>query len=93
MADSDLQLLINLGFIVIVAAVFAFAGKLIRMPTIVCYILAGIVLGPTFNLVELLNACHVLEVKVAAHQSGTTISRSCGHEQSKFETEGVDLVW
>jgi Kef-type K+ transport system membrane component KefB len=53
MADSDLQLLIDLGFIVIVAAVFAFAGKLVRMPTIVCYILAGVVLGPTFHLVEL----------------------------------------
>lgn len=53
MADSDLQLLTDLGFIVIVAAVFAFAGKLVRMPTIVCYILAGIVLGPTFHLVEL----------------------------------------
>lgn len=53
MAVSDLQLLLNLGFIVITAAVFAFAGKLVRMPTIVCYILAGIALGPILNLVEL----------------------------------------
>ena len=53
MAVSDFKLLIDLGFIVIVAAVFAFAGKLVRMPTIVCYILAGIVVGPTFHLVEL----------------------------------------
>ena len=53
MTTNDLQLLIDLGFIVITAAVFAFAGKLIRMPTIVCYILAGIALGPGFSLVEL----------------------------------------
>lgn len=53
MASEELQLLLDLGFIVITAAVFAFAGKLIRMPTIVCYILAGIVLGPILHLVEL----------------------------------------
>ena len=53
MAANDLKLLLDLGFIVITAAIFAFAGKLVRMPTIVCYILAGIILGPTFHLVEL----------------------------------------
>ena len=53
MPADDLQLLINLGFIVVTAAVFAFAGKLIRMPAIVCYILAGAVLGPLFHIVEL----------------------------------------
>ena len=53
MAVNDLQLLLDLGFIIITAAVCAFAGKWIRMPTIVCYILAGIILGPVFHLVEL----------------------------------------
>ena len=53
MPANDLQLLLNLGFIVITAATFAFVGKLIRMPTIVGYILAGIVLGPVLHLVEL----------------------------------------
>ncbi len=53
MAADDLQLLINLGYIVVTAAIFAFAGKLVRMPTIVCYILAGIALGPLFHLVDL----------------------------------------
>jgi len=53
MPANDLQLLLNLGFIVITAATFAFIGKLIRMPTIVGYILAGIVLGPVLQLVEL----------------------------------------
>lgn len=37
----------------ITAAVFAFAGKMVRMPTIVCYILAGIFLGPICYIVQL----------------------------------------
>jgi Kef-type K+ transport system membrane component KefB len=53
MGANDLQLLLNLGFIVITAASFAFLGKLIRMPTIVGYILAGMVLGPALHVVEL----------------------------------------
>ena len=53
MTANDLQLLLDLGFIVITAAIFAFAGKLVRMPTIVCYILAGIFLGPILHLVHL----------------------------------------
>ncbi|MFQ3225368.1 MAG: Kef-type K+ transport system membrane component KefB [Lentimonas sp.] len=53
MPAHDMHLLLNLGFIVITAATFAFLGKLIRMPTIVGYILAGMVLGPALHLVEL----------------------------------------
>jgi Kef-type K+ transport system membrane component KefB len=53
MAAHDMHLLLNLGFIVITAATFAFIGKLIRMPTIVGYILAGMALGPVLNLVQL----------------------------------------
>jgi Kef-type K+ transport system membrane component KefB len=53
MHTSGLQLLLDLGFIVITAAGFAFLGKLIRMPSIVGYILAGIVLGPVLHIVEL----------------------------------------
>lgn len=53
MAAHDMHLLLNLGFIVITAAIFAFLGKLIRMPTIVGYILAGMALGPVLNLVQL----------------------------------------
>lgn len=53
MEAHDLHLLLNLGYIVITAAIFAFLGKLIRMPTIVGYILAGMVLGPVLHLVEL----------------------------------------
>lgn len=53
MHAPDLQLLLDLGFIVITAAVFAFLGKLIRMPSIVGYVLAGMLLGPVLQLVEI----------------------------------------
>lgn len=66
MAADDLQLLIDLGYIVITAGIFAFAGKLIRMPTIVCYILAGVVLGPFLSLVELDHSLELIsEVGIA----------------------------
>ena len=53
MEAPDLQLLLHLGLIIITAAAFALLGKLIRMPSIVGYILAGMVLGPWLNLVQL----------------------------------------
>ncbi|WP_269524214.1 cation:proton antiporter [Coraliomargarita parva] len=53
MHPPDLQLLLQLGYIVITAAGFAFLGKLVKMPSIVAYIFAGMVLGPTLHLVEL----------------------------------------
>ena len=53
MHAPDLQLLLDLGFIVITAAIFAFLGKLIRMPSIVGYVLAGMLLGPVLQLVEI----------------------------------------
>jgi len=59
MPTQDLHLLLNLGYMVITAAGFAFVGKLIKMPSIVSYIIAGMVLGPGLNLVEL---DHSLEV-------------------------------
>jgi Kef-type K+ transport system membrane component KefB len=53
MQGSDYTLLLDLGFIVMGAAVFAFLGKLVRMPSIVAYIFAGIFLGPVLGLVEI----------------------------------------
>ena len=53
MYASELTLLLNLGFIVITAAGFAFLGKLVKMPSIVAYIIAGIVLGPGLGIVQL----------------------------------------
>lgn len=66
MHATELTLLLNLGFIVITAAVFAFLGKAIRMPSIVAYILAGITLGPVLGLVELSHSLHLIaEVGIA----------------------------
>lgn len=53
MVGSENTFLLNLGFIVIGAAAFAFLGKLLRMPSIVAYIIAGIFLGPVLGLVEM----------------------------------------
>jgi len=53
MHASEITLLLNLGFIVITAAGFAFLGKLVKMPSIVAYIIAGIVLGPGLGIVQL----------------------------------------
>ncbi len=53
MDGSEFTLLLDLGFIVVGAAVFAFVGKLLRMPSIVAYIFAGILLGPALGIVEL----------------------------------------
>ncbi|MEM8867485.1 MAG: cation:proton antiporter [Verrucomicrobiota bacterium] len=52
MPTPEIPLLINVGYIVVTAAVFAFLGKLIRMPSIVSYIAAGILLGPVLGLVH-----------------------------------------
>ena len=53
MEPTDLTLLLDLGFIVVTAAVFALLGKLVKMPSIVAYIIAGVVLGPCLSIVEL----------------------------------------
>jgi Kef-type K+ transport system membrane component KefB len=53
MHATELTLLLNLGFIVITAAVFAFLGKLVKMPSIVAYIIAGMALGPGLGIVHL----------------------------------------
>jgi Kef-type K+ transport system membrane component KefB len=66
MPTPDLHLLLNLGFIVITAAGFAFLGKLIKMPSIVGYILAGVVLGPGLGLVVLDHSLELIsEVGIA----------------------------
>lgn len=49
----ELHLIFDLGFIAIAAAIFAFLGKLIRMPSLVAYILAGMAIGPWLGIVEM----------------------------------------
>lgn len=53
MHGDEFTLLLDLGLIVATAAVFAFIGKLIRMPSIIAYIVAGILLGPAFSVVKI----------------------------------------
>jgi len=53
MPSTELHLLLDLGYIVVTAAAFAFVGKLVRMPSIVAYIFAGMLLGPILHVVEL----------------------------------------
>lgn len=48
----DLVLLDSLGLIVITAALFALVGRIIRLPSIIVYIAAGLFLGPLAGLLE-----------------------------------------
>jgi Kef-type K+ transport system membrane component KefB len=43
----------SLGIIVVSAAVLVMAGRLVRMPAIVVYLLAGILIGPAFGWVSM----------------------------------------
>lgn len=43
----------SLGIIVIAAAVLVMVGRMIRMPAIVVYLLAGVLIGPTLGWVEM----------------------------------------
>lgn len=56
---NDASLLIPLGWIVCGAAVCMVLARLIRLPSIVACLLAGVVLGPVFGVVE---DSHALEV-------------------------------
>jgi Kef-type K+ transport system membrane component KefB len=49
----EVTLLLDLGYIILAAAFFAFLGKQIQMPSLVGYLLAGLMLGPGLNLVEI----------------------------------------
>ena len=46
MPTTEIQLLFDLGLIVMAASVFAFIGKVIRVPSLVGYITAGVFVGP-----------------------------------------------
>lgn len=53
MNDAELELLRNLGLIVITASVFSFIGRLAKIPTIVVFIFAGLLLGPVLGWVRM----------------------------------------
>ncbi len=56
----DPTLLRYLGFIVVTAAVFALVARRLNIPTIVVYILAGLLLGPLTGLLELTHAIELI---------------------------------
>jgi Kef-type K+ transport system membrane component KefB len=62
----DAPLLRDLGFILIGATVVVLAARLINIPSIVAYILAGLALGPALGLVEVSDSVEVIsEVGIA----------------------------
>lgn len=50
---GDLEFLQSLGFIIVFGAVFAFAGRFLKIPFIVSFIFAGLFLGPVTHWVSL----------------------------------------
>jgi Kef-type K+ transport system membrane component KefB len=50
----------SLGIIVIAAAVMVMLGRLIRMPAIVVYLMAGVLIGPVLRLVEMSEALELI---------------------------------
>lgn len=50
---SEVTLLLDLGYIILAATAFAFLGKKIGMPSLVGYLLAGLLLGPALGLVAI----------------------------------------
>lgn len=62
----ELQILGSLGLIIVTAALFSFLGRGIRMPSIVVYILAGLVLGPMLGIIEVDHSLELIaEVGIA----------------------------
>ena len=62
----DAPILRDLGFILVAATVVVFLARMIRIPAIVAYILAGLLLGPTLGLVEVTESVEIIsEVGIA----------------------------
>jgi Kef-type K+ transport system membrane component KefB len=63
---TDLPILRDLGTIVVAALVFALLARVVRMPSIVAYILAGLLLGPALKLLEITDSVQLIsEVGIA----------------------------
>ena len=63
---SDVTILRDLGFIILAAALFSFAARPARIPSIVAYIMAGLALGPVTGLLSVSDAVHLAsEVGIA----------------------------
>jgi Kef-type K+ transport system membrane component KefB len=47
-APKEMIFLVEIGFMIILAAFFAFIIRLIKQPLIPAYVIAGVVIGPLF---------------------------------------------
>ncbi len=62
----DETFLRSLGILIVTAALFALLARLVKMPAIVAYLLAGLVLGPLAGLVKVTEAlAHISEAGIA----------------------------
>jgi Kef-type K+ transport system membrane component KefB len=57
---SDIQLIRGLGIMVVAAAAFVLVARVARVPSIVAFILAGLVLGPVTGILELTGAIEII---------------------------------
>ncbi len=57
---TDTAFLQNLGLIIVTAALFSLAGRRVRVPSIVAFLLGGLVLGPITGLVSESEALNLL---------------------------------
>jgi Kef-type K+ transport system membrane component KefB len=63
---DDLDLLRSLGYILVAAAIVVVVASRLRVPTIVAYIAAGLILGPATGLLTVGDAIHLIsEVGIA----------------------------
>ena len=62
----DETLLRSLGILIVTAALFALLARVVKMPAIVAYLLAGLVLGPVTELIKVTDAlAHISEAGIA----------------------------
>ena len=62
----DETFLRSLGILIVTAALFAFVARVVKMPAIVAYLLAGLVLGPVTGIVEVTDdLAHISEAGIA----------------------------
>lgn len=57
---EDFSLIFDLGIIIVAAATLALLARLIKMPTIVAYIVTGLVLGPLTGVIEVGEAIDII---------------------------------
>jgi Kef-type K+ transport system membrane component KefB len=57
---TDFPILIDLGLIVVAAAALVLLARLVRTPTIIAYIVAGLVLGPLTGVLEATETVHLI---------------------------------